>query len=332
VPLLHDRTARRLIVCTLLALLAGHYALSFTLARTLPSDLGQVWFAARAVLHGQDPYPLIGPGRAFHWVNGFFYPLPAALLLTPLAPLSQPMAVAVFAALGGFALAWALTQHGWGTLWGFASLCAVSAFEVCQWSPLLAGSLVMAPLGLVLVAKPTVGAAVFAAKPTTWALFGGLVLLALSFALQPDWVASWRTSLHETSVNDGPVPYTAPITFPGGVLTLLALLRWKRPEARLLAVLAMVPQTTLPYEGLLLFTVPRNGRESFLLSASSWGMLWYVRQVYTTTGGLHVLIDGFGHAMVPFLYLPCVIMVLRRPNEGTVPAWRWPAWRSLADA
>ena len=27
------------------------------------------------------------------------------------------------------------------------------------------------------------------------------------------------------------------------------------------------------------------------------------------------------HMVVPLLYLPCLIMVLRRPNEGDVPEW-----------
>lgn len=45
--------------------------------------------------------------------------------------------------------------------------------------------------------------------------------------------------------------------------------------------------------------------------------------------------------VVMFLYVPATIMVLLRPNEGTVPAWlersaaRWPAWlrgRPVIDA
>jgi hypothetical protein len=325
-----DRTARRLVVCVLLGVVAGHYAYLTALTRAIPSDLGQVWFAARMVLEGRDPYPLIGPGRAFQWGNGFYYPLPAALLLTPLSFVSQTLAVAIFAALGGFAFAWALTRERWGPLFGFFSLSTAFAFEVCQWSPLFAGAFVIPPLGVLLAAKPTIGAAVFAAKPTRWALVGGVALLALSFALQPHWISQWQASLHETSVGGGSIAYGPPISWPAGFLTLLALLRWKRPEARLLAVLAMVPQTPLPYEGILLFLVPRGWKESLLLTASSWAMLWYVRLVFPLDG-LPMRLNAYGHAMVPFLYLPCVIMVLRRPNEGTVPslAWltRWPTWR-----
>src|SRR5436309_9457114 len=32
-----------------------------------PSDLGQVWAGSRALLHGQNPYEAVGPGRAFEW-------------------------------------------------------------------------------------------------------------------------------------------------------------------------------------------------------------------------------------------------------------------------
>ncbi|PYP80139.1 MAG: hypothetical protein DMD35_05120, partial [Gemmatimonadetes bacterium] len=39
-----------------------------------------------------------------------------------------------------------------------------------------------------------------------------------------------------------------------------------------------------------------------------------------------------GALSVWFVYLPCMVMVVRRPNEGTLPAWLehringWPGW------
>lgn len=324
--LLRDRTALRVAVCTLVAVVAahlGHQQVVHRLAKHSHSDLGQSWFAARAVLHGLDPYALIGPGLAFEWPAGWFYPLPAALVLTPIAPFSESIAVAIFSAVGAVGLAWALTTEGFGPLWAFSSACVIHAFEVGQWSPVLASAYAIAPLGLLIVAKPTVGAAVVAAKPTRWNILGGLLLLALAFVLQPEWMQGWQTALRGTNVGGGPIAYTAPITFPSGFLILLALLRWKRPEARLLAVLACVPQTALPYEGLFLFLIPRTWRESMFLAASSWAMLYYTRHSFDLTPGMSAALDAYGHSMVAFLYLPATIMVLRRPNEGVVPSFAW---------
>lgn len=310
----------RVIVCVLIAVVGGHYAWFETFARPIHPDIGQIWFAARAVLHGQNPYALIGPGRAYEWGAPLFYPLPAALVAIPLTPFSLSLATGLFVALGVGVFAWALTAEGYGGLFALTSICIHQAMQIAQWAPLVAGAMVLAPLSVILIAKPTLGVAVFAARPSRWAIDGGLLLIAISFLVQPHWVTAWREALSAASVGAGkPFPYTAPVTFPGGALTLLALLRWKRPEARLLAVLACVPQTMLPYEGVLLFLVPRGWRQSLGLSVLSWLMVVYVRTVYAPVGLLGT-IEAYGPMMTLFLYLPATIMVLRRPNEGTVPA------------
>lgn len=314
--LLRDRLAHRLAVCALLAVLLAHFAHYQVLRRPLHSDFGQVWFAARSVLHGQNPYALIGPGLAYEWAAPLFYPLPAALVGLPFAPFSEPVAVTLFMALGAFGLCWALTEHGYGPLWALLSIPAYQCFEIAQWAPLMAGAYVIPALSIFLVAKPTIGAAVFAAKPSRWAFLGGGVLVLLAFLLQPGWFPEWRHALASASVGAGSrFPYTAPITFPGGILILTALSRWRRPEARLLVVLACVPQTTLPYEALLLFLIPRTWRQGLTLTALSWGMLVFTRFT-TDPQSLTERVLAYGPMMTVWLYLPCTLMVLRRPNEG----------------
>lgn len=315
------RTVKRLIVCTLLAVVAGDYARAQLTYRPVHPDIGQVWFAARAVLHGQNPYTLIGPGRAFEWPAPMFYPLPAALTLLPLAPFSEAVAVFVFVAVGVGTFLWAVTENGWSGLWAVASLNLQHAVYLAQWSPLLAGAFAIAPLSAVLVAKPTVGAAVFAAKPSVWAIAGTLVLIGLAFALQPGWWHEWRRAIEGATLGEaGRFPYTAPITQPGGVLTLLALSRWRRPEARLLAVLACVPHTTLPYEGVLLFLVPRGWRQMVTLTVLGWGTWIFVERVYQPAG-LTQTVVAYGPTMTALLFLPCTIMILRRENEGHIHPW-----------
>jgi hypothetical protein len=326
----------------MVAVIAGDSARAQLALRPVHPDIGQVWYAARLVLHGQNPYALIGPGRAFQWEAPFFYPLPAAVSLLPLTPFSEEQAVFLFVALGVGLLLWALTAHGWSGLWALASTYVQHAVVLAQWSPLLAGAICVAPISAVLIAKPTIGAAVFAARPSRWALGGAIALILLAYLLQPDWVTEWRHALEAASVGtSGRFPYTAPISQPGGFLVLLAISRWRRPEARLLTVLACVPQTTLPYEGVLLLLVPRGWRQMISLAALSWGASLFVREVYSPTNLTEEII-AYGPTMTLMLYLPCTVMVLRRANQGTMPGWlerrtrTWPTWLrgepSLADA
>ena len=285
------------------------------------SDLDQLLHAGRALLAGRDPYLEIGPGRAFEWENGFFYPITGVVPLLPIAWLPREAANAVFAGVAAAALAWTLTARSVAPLLAFASIPVVYAIQTVQWSPLLTSALVVPAAGALLIAKPTIGAAIFAARPSWTAVVGGAALLVLSLVLQWGWPAAWLRALGETSLlpEAGPaVPYLAPVLLPGGVLALLALLRWRRPEARLVAALACVPQTPLMYEAVPLFVVPRTWPESLLLVAAS-----YAARLLEVRNGPHgdklTWFTASGTAMIWLLYLPCVVMVLRRPNEGAAP-------------
>jgi hypothetical protein len=120
------------------------------------------------------------------------------------------------------------------------------------------------------------------------------------------------------------------VQFPGGVLVLLAALRWRRPEARLLTVLACVPQTLLPYEGVLLLFIPRGWIESIAMTALTYVM--YFVAIRDGPANFVVRTMTFGPAVTWAMYLPAMLMVVRRPNEGVVPAWlerhvaRLPFW------
>jgi hypothetical protein len=140
-----------------------------------------------------------------------------------------------------------------------------------------------------------------------------LVFAVVSLAVMPSWPREWLAQLPSS-------PYHfSPLRTPVGFLTLLALLRWRRPEARLLAVLGVVPQSPFVYEALPLFLIPRTRYQSYALVIGSDVAL-----------GVYVLARGIeqsrffwinGIAVVVTMYLPSLIMVLRRPNEGAVPAW-----------
>src|SRR5215212_9879963 len=69
-------TRMRLLLSAGLGIALGWKAAWVAMRSDMPRDFDQIWFAARAVLAGRNPYHLIGPGRTFVWEFPFFYPLP----------------------------------------------------------------------------------------------------------------------------------------------------------------------------------------------------------------------------------------------------------------
>jgi hypothetical protein len=198
---------------------------------------------------------------------------------------------------------------------------------------LFAAALVVAPLAILFVAKPTVGAAVFFARPSRWAFIGAAVFGGIAFLVQPGWVAEWFDAIRRNNAHWAPTtPYRAPVTFIGGPLVLLALLRWRRADARLVAAMVCVPQTLVLYDVVPLFLVPRTFWQAvFLVVISHTGHFWVRAHL---PPGYHESLNYalVGQAMIWSLFLPCTAMVLLRSNEGRIPKWmersvaRWPAW------
>jgi hypothetical protein len=290
-----------------------------------PSDFGQIWGAASILRAGGNPYALIGPGRAFEWFNGFYYPLPAAILALPLASLSWLQATAVASAVTAALLAWMWSRSGLIGILLLVSPSVLMAVAEAQWSAFFTAALIWPVLGFLLPAKPTIGAAVFAARPSWRAFVGSLALIAISLAVQPDWPREWLSVLRETrpanvtSANGG-VPYPIPILHPLGWLVLLTLSRWRRADARLLLFLACVPQSLRLYETVPLLLLVQTRRQA----------LWFVLAGYIVFGAARLgPQQSVPWADLPIttplilllFYLPATLIVLRRPNVGLVPEW-----------
>lgn len=304
-----DHTLR--LSLTLTAAISGALLSWMVWSRPQPqrSDLAPIWASARALLAHQDPYEAVGPGRAYDTLFPQIYPMTSIVTVAPLGALPLRWADALFVGLGFGLFTWAVTATRVWTpaLVAVISLPALMALQTSQWSLLLTGAALMPACGWLLVAKPTIGLALFAAFPRWKAAVGCALLLALSFLVLPGWLGEWRATL------DTAPHVVAPITRPGGFLVLLALLKWKRAEARLLVALACVPHTTALYETIPLFLLPQTWLQAWSLWAlaiaahvAQWASGPYFSQAEYWAAGARWI--------VALMYLPCLVVVLRRPN------------------
>jgi hypothetical protein len=281
------------------------------------SDFGPVWYGAHALLHGVNPYQTFGPGLAVPYDWHLYYPATAMVAALPLGLISEPVASMVFACLSAALLAYGITRDSWDRAWIFFSASFVTAAKSAQWSPLIAAAFFLPALGFVVACKPSLGLAVGVSTPSrktlAVAVIGGIVLGAIGLVLLPTWPMEWWKS-----VRTG-VELNAPITRPAGFLVALALLRWRQPEARLLFAMACVPQTSSWYETLIPLLVARTKREmQVMVFASGIG---YLSQIALLDAKAEIATTDIGVLMVVFVYLPALAIVLRRPNEGDLPAW-----------
>jgi hypothetical protein len=174
-------------------------------------------------------------------------------------------------------------------------------------------------LGWLTAAKPTTGIATvgsfFSRRWFGLNLVVGAALVAASFVLWPPWLGEW---LHAVR---GAHHFVPMIFHPGGALLLLALIRWRRPEARMLALMALIPQTGAAYDALPLALVPSNRREALALGFLSFATLPFL----VPPEGAGDFARTMAHNQVVFIaavYVPALVAVLARPNareQGCVP-------------
>ncbi len=312
----HSRTLQRILITLALSSVALAYSSFWFDGRGQPSDFEYVWYSARALSSGQNPYHQIGPGRAFDSRHTFFYPLPATLVALPLAAFPSAWADRIFVTLGVASLAWVLTRKTIGNplLFVFASLAMVSVLQNKQWSPLLTAAALTAPFGGLLVCKPSLGAALWAGFPSTSAIIGGLVLVVASLAILPAWPRDWLEALRAGTHIKAPVQYW------GGPLLLLAFVRWRRPEGRLLGALSCIPFTPILSETVPLFLVVQRSKKPPCCVRRPWCITRWCKAASgeTTTRSCRHRASGWCWVFL----IPCLIIVLRRPN----------VWPSKADA
>jgi hypothetical protein len=299
------------------ALAAGLYVWGY--ARANPdfvSDFDQLWAAARALLAHDDPYRVVGPRGAFLWKWPLYYPLPAVIIVAPLGLVPVVVARIVFSAVSAGLFTLAITRDGFGRLPVLLSISFVTAIELVQWSPLLAAGALLPWLSWIAVAKPNLGVAMAAHasswRPLTIMLVGSALLVGASLVLLPTWPVEWWHNVRSAP------HFVAPVMRPAGFLLLTVLARWRRPEARLLAALACVPKTPTFYDHVLVFLVARTTKESLLLVVLTF-VVYFAVAFAAPFSTFQQWGDFVANATLVLVYAPAVIMVLRRPNEGTLP-------------
>jgi hypothetical protein len=280
------------------------------------TDILQSWGGARALLRGGNPYTAVGPhGSDLYWPWPLFYPVPALVLTVPFAFLPVAIFQPVF--LGGSSawLAYVVTRRDLVRLSVLASAAFLGSIAAGAWEPLLVAAALTPGACAAYLAKPNVGLVLASGLPRRRATYVGIgaaaLLFGVSLIVRPGWIPEWREALRAGTHLMGP------ITRPGGFLVLAALAKWRRADARILVLMASVPQSMILEAALPLFLVARSRIETMLLAILSF--IPYAVQLHYA--GLSTrfpeLTQITGTMMVPCLYLPCLIMVLRRPNRWT---------------
>jgi hypothetical protein len=300
----------------------------------LRPDIDQLWFAARAILDGRNPYYLIGPGREFDYQWQLYYPLPAVLLVTPLATLPLVAARVLMAAIGGGLLAYGIARWDARGLVVFLSHAFYVNAWYGQWTPLLVAMWYIPALAALVAAKPTMGL-VMLTGVRDWRLARrglafAIALTVVAFVVRPTWLADW------TAAVDSNTHLRPWVTIPGGALLLLALVRWRRWEARLLAAFAVIPQTFHPLATLPMVLLPGSLAGKATIAAITYVPNWLlVREPFGSrlaTATPEDMFAMYGTILLWTVLIPTLLFVLRLPNSGPVPAFvdrfvaRWPSW------
>ena len=277
-------------------------------------DYDQLWHAARAVLAREDPYAVIGPGRAAGFPWPFYYPFTAAVVFAPLGLLPLYLARICFVVAGAAAVGYVIGRFR-PVAWAFLfSTPFLNAALTMQLSPLFTVAMAVPAAGFLIAVKPNIGLVLLAQcrsrRQVLLALAGATALLLLSLALQPSWPLTWLQTVREAD------HFRPLITRPGGFLVLLALLRWRDHDARLILALGLVPQTGMWYEALPLFLTVRSRWEAALLAATSQ-IAFVATSVYVTRTDFTGQSWQVGTLVVWSLLLPALAFVLWRGRNGS---------------
>lgn len=261
--------------------------------------------------HGQNPYrdPQLGPGKPYPFNDPLFYPLPALFVATPFLPVSRPVGGALFIGLSTGLLAFGVTRNRWQLLPIFLSAPFWSAVFTVQWAPLILAPAFLPALAPLALAKPNIGLPVLVSAPSRRSVVTSTVVILISLLVAPSWPWDWLGNMHQHQ------SFVPALVFPGP-LVLLAAWRWRDGNARLLVLMAFLPQRAI-YDQLVLWTVCHSWRDTLLLSACSWmGVVgWWLGPVVVQQW---IVVSMYVPALGIVLWPALVPHVVARARSGTL--------------
>jgi hypothetical protein len=266
---------------------------------------------ARDLLAGRDPYRY-APGP-----YAIPYPIPAALLVLPLAWMPDLWAGTVFMAISVMLLAFAILRSG--EEWRLAMLSSWSfiyALLWVQWTPLVCALWFLPALAAVALIKPNIalpllltggfGSALRSGPAWRWLLPPAGLLLA-SLLWYPTWPLVWYRQISTYQGLSPPL-----FALPLGPVVLLSLLAWRDRRAWLIVILALMPQRMV-YDQLPILLVAGSRRQLWILILAGWINC----ALFLHSNGWSYVPWGWQNFLLATLYLPAVAMVA------------WPKVRSL---
>ena len=229
------------------------------------------------------------------------YPMPTAFFGLPFVRVPFQIAGGIFYGLSSALMSFGLSRYGYHRLIVFLAYPYWAGLTAVQWSPMIFASAFFPLLLPAILVKPQIGLPVAITYPNRRGYVACVVLLALSLLLARRWPISWLANLHDYE-------RFIPLLLIPGPFLVLALLRYRDRDARLLFLMAVMPQRWF-YDGLVLWLIPKSRREILATVTVSWfaGIWrWYHSpQSY----------DQAGRWMVWFMYLPMLAVVLARSRH-----------------
>jgi len=285
--------------------------------RSTGGDFFQTWVMARALAAGANPYVVGCPTIPPCADSLQYYPVTAGVAAFPFGFIPAGVATVVFVGLSASLLAFGIARSG---MWRGPMLLSwpfLVAAGNGQWAPILVAAALLPGLQWLYPVKPQLGLALWLWRPSWRALALSALLIALSLLVRPAWPLHWWPIARTSSYVKSPVlsfAWFAPVL-------LLAALRWRTPEGRLLLAMAILPQTPFAYDQLVLWLIPRTHREALNLTWLSWAGFgaWLLIKFDWHTG--IVRLTTWAPYVIAFLFLPCLVMVLRHPNISPGDAW-----------
>lgn len=278
-------------------------------------DFWPWWGTALALLDHRDPYTTVCRA-ALHVCT--VYPITVGLVGLPFVWMPLHVAGPAFVGVSCSLLAFVMTRISWTPLLVFLSGSMLLTIVAAQSSPLFAAGVFAPWLTWVGVFKPNIGLAMLAYRPS-WKTIGIMALITgVSVVTYPWWPREWIAAVRQS-------PHYLPAwRTPGGIILMLSVVRWRRPEARLLFAMSVLPTSPIVYEALPLAAIATTKRE-YLIFALGTNVAWSF-----TIGRSIQQPDFFAWSRPSLLwlvYVPLLLMVLRRPNVGALPELleRWVA-------